>query len=77
MHRITKAQHQPKAKEKHRKKLKLKTRDSLLITNKAIEAQGKLQMNTDLQVERVIKWCAAGVCLQSCSDFLFSRLVRE
>ena len=49
MHRISKALSQPPEK-KRKKRSELKSRDSLYITNKAIEAQGQLHMNTELQV---------------------------
>ena len=49
MHRVSKAVHQP-----HERKRKVrgetKGRSSLSATNKAIDAQAQLQMNTELQV---------------------------
>lgn len=49
MHRISKAVHQP---HERRRKVRGETkgRDSLTATNKAINAQSQLQMNTELQV---------------------------
>ena len=48
MHRISKAIHQPREKRKRTKESK--GRDSLAATNKAIDAQAQLRMNTELQV---------------------------
>ena len=48
MHRIGKAVHQPHERKKRTKEAK--NRDSLAATNKAIDAQAQVQMNTDLQV---------------------------
>lgn len=51
MHRISKAVHQPH--ESRRRKGRggeTKSRDSMAATNKAINAQAQLQMNTELQV---------------------------
>ncbi|XP_064382519.1 CAP-Gly domain-containing linker protein 4-like isoform X2 [Halichondria panicea] len=54
MHRVSKALSQPPEK-KRKKKSELKARDSLYTTNKAIEAQAQIQMNSELQVgEKVI-----------------------
>ena len=49
MHRVSKALSQPPEK-KRKKKSELKARDSLYTTNKAIEAQAQIQMNSELQV---------------------------
>ncbi len=51
MHRISKALSQPPEKKRRKKSEKLRTRDSLYTTNKAIEAQAQLQMNSELQVK--------------------------
>ena len=48
MHRISKAGQQTR--ERRKKARETKGRDSLAATNKAIDAQAQLQMNTDLQV---------------------------
>ena len=48
MSRISKAGHQTR--EKRKKAREAKGRDSLAATNRAIDAQAQLQMNTDLQV---------------------------
>ena len=50
MHRISKAVHQTR--ERRKKTKQSKARDSLAATNKAIDAQAELQMNTELQVRR-------------------------
>ena len=56
MHRISKAAHQPHERRRKARGETTKGRDSLTATNKAINAQAQLQMNTELQVGRRWRW---------------------
>ena len=56
MHRISKAAHQPHERRRKARGEMTKGRDSLTVTNKAINAQAQLQMNTELQVGRRWRW---------------------
>ena len=66
MNRISKAAvQQPRERRKRTKETK--ARDSLSATNKAIDAQAQLQMNTELQVRVIVRVCVCVcVCVRVC-----------